>query len=90
MTHEQLIKEIYKLLIDHDWLPNSRAWQTSFAPILSERMGRKVTRKTISHAIGGAANRRGPHYQNILNNLYEILTDGETCPRPGIIHDNAA
>lgn len=91
MTHDALIKEILHQLIDLGYYPNNMVgWQQKFAPIISERMGRKVTYKTISHAMSGAKNRRGPHYQNILNNLYEILTDGETCPRPGIIHDNAA
>lgn len=88
MTHEELIKSIYKLLIDRGHAPTN--WQTKFAPIMTERMGRPVTRQIISHAMSGAENRRGPYYQNLLNNLYEILTDGETCPRPGIIHDKVA
>jgi len=87
MTHDELIKEIYKRLIDLGYYPNNLGWMTKFSAILSVRMGRKISRITLYMALSGRKERRGPHYQNILNNLYEILTDGETCPRSEILHD---
>lgn len=87
MTHDQLIKEIYKLLIDKGLYPNNIVgWQTKFAPILTERMGCKVTRAIISHAMSGREDRRGPHYQAILNNIYEVLSDVNGNNSAAIIH----
>ncbi len=86
MTHDELRTEIYKLLIDRGLYPNSKAWMTNLAPVLSERMGRKVSRQSLTHAMCGSADRRGPTYQAILNELYTMLSSRETIPLGGIIH----
>ena len=91
MTHDELIKAILKLLVDRNYIPNKQSWQTRFAPILSERLKRNITRNTISHAMSGAPNRRGPYYREILNALYEILAEeSNTNPQLEIIHDKVA
>ena len=87
MTHDELIKEIYRLLIDLDLYPNNIVgWQTQYAPILSERMGRKITRATLSHAMSGRNDRRGPYYQDILNAMYKVLAEVKSNNAAAIIH----
>jgi hypothetical protein len=87
MTHDELIKAILHLLIDLGYYPNNMVgWQQKYAPILSEHLGRKVTRATISQAMSVRCNRRGPVYQQVLNSLYQLLTDEKINPSTGIIH----
>lgn len=91
MDHDELIKEIYKLLIDLNLYPNNIVgWQKQYAPVLSERLGREITYKTISHAMSGRKDRRGPYYQEILNHLFAMLTEEINKPSGRIIHDNVA
>jgi hypothetical protein len=90
MNHDQLIKEIYKLLIDLGLYPNNIVgWQTQYAPILTDRMGRKITRAIISHAMSGRNDRRGPHYQDLLKNIYEMLTEEKNNNAAAIIQEAA-
>ena len=86
MTHDELIKEIFKTLIDRGCYPNKLSWMTNLAMVLSQRMGRKISRISLYHALCGAADRRGPTYQAILNELYILLASGET-PLDRIIHN---
>jgi hypothetical protein len=91
MDHDQLIREIYKKLIDLGLYPNNIVgWQKQYAPILTKRLEREITYKTISHAMSGRKDRRGPYYQEILNNLYEMLTEEINKPSGRIIHENVA
>ena len=86
MTHDELRTEIYKALIDRGCYPNNLGWMTKVAAILTERTGRKISRISISHALRGRDDRRGPTYQLILNDLYALLKSRETIPLSGIIH----